>query len=158
MKKPLPSYEDVSRLLCYEPETGTLVRVKTGAVAGTRHSRGYIYVSVFGQRYRASRLCWLLHHGRPPVDEIDHINRDGMDDRICNLREATRQQNNANRIYTKRKTCLPKGVQAKNKRFIAQITVNGKTRRIGYFASAEEAHAAYMRAAKIAFGDFARAA
>jgi hypothetical protein len=103
-------------------------------------------------------LCWLLHHGRPPVDEIDHINRDGMDDRICNLREATRQQNNANRIYTKRKTCLPKGVQAKNKRFIAQITVNGKTRRIGYFASAEEAHAAYMRAAKIAFGDFARAA
>jgi hypothetical protein len=50
-------------------------------------------------RYPRSYIVFALHHGRFPSPEIDHINRNQSDDRIENLREATRSENLKNRVF-----------------------------------------------------------
>lgn len=64
--------------------------VKSGDIAGRKNHDGYIHVSVFGKTYSGHRLAWFLHYGEFPELDIDHINRDRSDNRICNLRLATR--------------------------------------------------------------------
>lgn len=88
---------------------------------------------------------------------VDHRNRDGLDCRRSNLREATYQQNRANARYTKSKyvgvTEMPNG------RFRARIQrpVNGKrvSFHLGYFDTAKEAAKAYNVRAKQEYGEFA---
>jgi hypothetical protein len=157
-------FEKFSRLLSYDPETGNLrwavarQRIRKGQIAGTRHSSGCVAVEVAGKRYMAHRVCWLLVHGVWPERDIDHANRNPSDNRLCNLRLATDSQNNANRVYSRKKSGLPKGVRVQRKRFGAAITVNGKSSFLGTFPTIEEASRAYEVAAKKAFGEFARVA
>lgn len=159
-------------ILSYEPETGLFrwtsgvrtgngaMRLPPGAVAGTRTSDGYIQIRIEGVLYRAHRLAWLYVHGEWPNAEIDHANRDGTDNRLCNLREATRSQNIAN---TKRRSSNISGFKgvswSKNAgRWVAFIRIGGRSKYLGYFDTPESAHAAYVAAAKCSFGEFARAA
>lgn len=86
-------------------------------------------------------------------DEIDHINRDKLDNRKINLRPATRVQNIAN-TPGRSKTGY-KGVVASKKRFWAKIKKDGKSITIGFFNTPEEAALAYNEKAKVIFGDFA---
>lgn len=97
----------------------------------------------------------LLH--TPPGMEVDHKNGDGLDNRKENLRLATRQQNCANRKLFKNSIHGLKGVFQKLpcKNFYSQIRVNKKIIRLGVFETKEEAHQAYLEAAKKYFGDFA---
>jgi hypothetical protein len=89
---------------------------------------------------------------------IDHINRDGMDNRSGNLRPATYSQNLCNRkkrsgaMYSKYK-----GVHwhKLNKKWAARITFEKKTIELGSFPSEIEAAKAYDRAAKKYHGEFA---
>lgn len=99
--------------------------------------------------------------GSWPV-EIDHVDRNGHNNRWTNLREATRSLNNANRSPRSRRAPSLKGVY-KNKRvqknpYESMITVNRKSIYLGAFGNAEEAHAAYLAAATLYFGKFATAA
>ena len=48
--------------------------------------------------YFRSRVVFLYHHGRWPEPTVDHINRDTLDDRIENLREATLSVQNKNKV------------------------------------------------------------
>ena len=167
---------DISALrddLAYDPETGVFTwrhgvvtgngafRLKPGQVAGTNTGDGlYRQFKWRGHLYRAHRLAWLYVHGEWPVGEIDHINRDGRDNRIANLRLATRAQNLGN---TRRRTTNQSGFKgvtwsAHAKRWSAWIATGGNTRHLGYFDTPEAAHQAYANAAKTAFGEFARAA
>jgi hypothetical protein len=92
------------------------------------------------------------------VPEIDHKNGDPRDNRLCNLRVATRQQNGWN---TKDRTWreLPRGVQRANQksRFVAGMTINGRRIHLGTFDTPEEAHAAWWAAAQKERGEFFRA-
>mgnify|MGYP003660542452 CR=1 FL=1 len=152
--------DSLRAILSYDPDTGVFTwlanrgRAYVGNAAGTRRPDGYIIIGLNGKPYRAHRLAWLYVYGKFP-QEIDHINGDPSDNRLANLRSATRAQNVAN---TRKKTNsgnLLKGVTpTKNGRFRAQIRIQGKNTYLGAFVTEQDAHAAYCAAAEKQFGAF----
>lgn len=92
----------------------------------------------------------LMHravNGTPDGLHTDHINSDRLDNRKCNLRTVTQQENMWNRSANMRpsKTGLM-GAHEKRSKFVAKITIDGKMRYLGTFTHPEDAHAAYLRA------------
>jgi len=92
---------------------------------------------------------------------VDHINHNLLDNRRCNLRVCTIQQNNLNRKIQSNNKCGFKGVcfipGKKNKKnpWLAQIAFNGKHIYLGYSPTPEKAHEAYCVAALKYHGKFA---
>jgi hypothetical protein len=90
---------------------------------------------------------------------VDHINRNPLDNRRCNLRYATYQQNTINRKAQKNNKSGYRGVSLyKNRNYCkwrARIKVNEKSIYIGYYKNKIDAAKAYNKAAKKYFGDFA---
>lgn len=151
----------VRELFHYDPDTGVFtrrvtrqgMRGKAGNVAGTRKPNGYLSISICGANYMAHRLAWLYVHGAWPAGHIDHINQDKGDNRIANLRDASHTLNMHNRTVNRNNKTGLRGVgiykdSGRNrKRFRAYIGKEGKTLHLGSYATAEEAHAAYCKAA-----------
>jgi hypothetical protein len=108
-------------------------------------------------RTRSEYMHQLILKAQPGFS-IDHISRDGLDNRRSNLRLATVTQNNAN-VGKLRKTTTSrfKGVSKERgaRLFRAQINVNGRKTFIGRFAKDEDAAWAYDREARRVFGPFA---
>ena len=90
---------------------------------------------------------------------VDHIDRNGLNNRRSNLRLATRQQDLHNSKKPDRGTNRLKGASwsAKARKWRAQITINYQVIYLGYFDTEEKAHAAYCQAAAQNCGQFARA-
>lgn len=153
----------IRELLEYNPETGEFFwklslrgHVRAGDVAGSVYSNGYRYIEIDSLDYRAGRLAWFFVTGEDPADFVDH--QDGIRDnnRFGNLRLATNSQNQANAFW-RTNTSGIKGVryQADRRKWIAMITVKGKQRNLGRFASIVDAAKAYRAAAIDAWGEFA---
>lgn len=136
----------LKEVLHYDPETGVFTRLTTGLVAGSRTGR-YCYISVDGYLYLAHRLVWLYLFNRWPTADVDHIDGDGRNNRRGNLREATHAQNQQNQRRGQGKAGLL-GVtyDASTQRYMARLTVGGKTHHLGRHGTPEEAHAAYVKA------------
>jgi hypothetical protein len=144
-------------LLDYDPDTGILRwkrsfagPARAGDVAGTKTSK-YVFLKIEQQRYSAHRLAWLWWHGSWPQDEVDHINGNTRDNRLSNLRDVPRGVNQQNVTsanvdsltgilgVTYRKDCP-------RRPWVAQISHENRTRRLGGFKTQDEAHAAYLAA------------
>lgn len=152
----------LKELLHYNPETGVFTWTSDAyyTVAGKKAgwlSQGYIRISIGGKNYLAHRLAWLYVYGEFPKDCTDHINCIGRDNRICNLREATNQENQCNKPANKNNKSGYKGVcwNKTNNKFVAQIKINNKQVRIGQFDCPKEAHKAYCEAADELHKEFA---
>ena len=146
----------LKKYIAYDPETGVFTRLN-GDKAGGVNSHGYVQVRTYGTRHKAHRLAWLYVYGEWPKGFIDHINGIRDDNRIANLRIATRKQNMAN-SKVRANAITPKGVtMIHDTRYRARIRVDGKLMHIGYYPTAELAHAAYCEAAQQAFGVYHRA-
>lgn len=147
--------EDLRRRFSYNPETGIFTRLVQnnsnalrGEIAGhIDRTRGYMFITISGKRYRAHRLAWFYIHGYWPLNEIDHINGNRSDNRLCNLREATRAENSQNLRRARSRNfstgvlgvsfCKPVG------KFRARLEIDGKEKCFGYFKTIDEASAAY---------------
>lgn len=147
----------------YDPETGIFEWLKqprgrrTTGPAGTRRADGYLTIAVFGQRRLGHRLAWFIVHGHWPAGYVDHINGDPSDNRLCNLRECTHQQNRMNTKRPSSNTSGEKGVSRyKGGRWTAQLHKHGKHIHLGVFDTFQEAVEARRAGAKAIFADFYR--
>ena len=123
-----------------------------GDLAGTNTADGRVEINYQRKRALRYRLIFLMHTGWcPPM--LDHINGDASDDRIENLRPATKAEN----AYNIRKKEKYKGVSSHHTgKFRASIRFNGDCRHIGLFNSELEAAQAYDEQALQLFGEYAR--
>lgn len=164
MQYQLLTCDDFRRILSYDQETGSITwvarnnRRKAGERAGRPSVRGCIVITLHKRSYYAHRIAWLMVYGIWPDGIIDHINGDPADNRIANLRIASKAQNSHNRGRQKNNRSGFKGVcwHKRNKTWQASIVTCGKRKHLGRFDSAEEASAAYEAAALELHGEFAR--
>lgn len=126
----------------------------------------YAKLSCLVWRFDGSIVYEIGRHGVPmhrhimggkPGYEIDHIDRNGLNNQKSNFRWATRQQNAINRGIQINNTSGYKGVSLikKTGKWRAAIRVNGRTIVLGNHLSKEEAALAYNNAARVHFGEFA---
>lgn len=111
-------------------------------------NKGYAYNSQKGYMHR---FLWESVNGKIPKGlQIDHKNRDKLDNRLSNLRVVTNQQNHMNLQSYKNSSSIYKGVSWKKdkNKWRAQITINGKQKHLGYYNSEVEAARAYDATAK----------
>ena len=145
----------LKELLNYNSETGIFTwKVnrggrKIGSIAGAK-SLGYRNIMIDKISYQAHRLAWLFVYGKWPEKDLDHINLERDDNRICNLRVVSDSENKQNQKMYKTNTSGFKGVSwCKNrKKWIASICINYKTIPLGKFDDPKEASLAYLEGAK----------
>ena len=161
------SAERLRRFLTYQPESGcffwnvesrsgfqqSVINHMPGDEAGTpRKSDGRIVIRIDGRTYLRYRLAWLWMTGQWPIREIDHVDGDPANDRISNLREASRglNQQNIRRPIKTKKSSKYLGVFANKKGraapWRAAIGDRGRQIHLGAFMTEEEAHEAYLSA------------
>lgn len=155
---------ELRQVLEYNPRTGEFFWLvskgnsRVGEAAGSIYANGYRYIQIDGLDYRAGRLAWFFVTGEDPVDFVDH--KDGVKDnnRFCNLRKATNSQNQANRGLPSNNSSGFKGVswQPSRCKWIAKITIGGKSINLGRYTNIDDAVRAYKVAAQAAWGEFAQ--
>ena len=99
-----------------------------GQEVGCIHQTGYRHVTWKGKVHKVHRLIFLLEHGYMPK-EIDHINGDRQDNRLENLREVTRSQNQFNKAMAQNNTSGYRGVSwhKKSQQWAIRVCANGKS-------------------------------
>lgn len=167
MTKPLPSVEELQKTFQYvdgklywkrrgdaRPQWNATY---PGKIAGNVRYDGRTMIALKGYRLlRAYRVIWKMFHGDEPA-EIDHIDGNPSNDRLENLRPATRTENARN--VKGRAVSGRKGVSFHQESGLwrARIRVNGKEL-CRYYNTADAAATEYSRMASEHYGEFARAA
>ena len=85
-------YDYIKSNFVYEKD-GSFKRLDRRNSNGSLDKDGYLIIKIKGKQYKSHRLVFLYFNRRFPSGEIDHLNRNKTDNRIENLREATRLQN-----------------------------------------------------------------
>lgn len=147
----------------YNEETGHFIWRRgrnKGKRAGSPIKNGYRTIRIGGRRgtfFYEHRLAFLYVSGNWPPADVDHINRDRADNRFCNLRLATRSQNNIARPPQLNNTSGISGVAFNIgcKKWVAYLDSNYGRKHLGVFLTKEEAIKARLNAAKNLYGAFA---
>lgn len=176
MKRHINPYE-LRQLLRYEHESGKLFwkertpemigpvkvdksqvclafnRRSAGKEAFTAIRAGYRVGNIFSRTYAAHRVIWAIVHGEWPNDDIDHIDGNRSNNKIGNLRDVTRQVNLRNAGMSRSNSTGVTGVyrNTHTKKFSAKISVDNKSRHLGYFDTVKAASKARLDA-EIALG------
>lgn len=142
--------ELVNDLFNYNECTGELFwavnrrgHVRKGDKAGTKLKNGcgkhYLTVKIAGKHSLVHRVCWLYFYGKEPNGCIDHINGDGLDNRIENLRVVSRSENQKNMKVSTRSSSGVMGVywEKRSKKWHVRIAKKGVTNKmshVGYYS------------------------
>ena len=165
------SYKRLIERLSYDPQTGefrwkvNVPKRKAGQVAGClfkSRENFYIHINIDRVIYQAHRLAWFYVYGNWPPEDIDHVNGNGLDNRIANLRLSSRSQNHMNRKLCRNAIGF-KGVSLHKASGLwrARIKIGGKGGKqisLGYWKTPQQAKEAYDKAAREYFKEFWRAA
>lgn len=153
----LPTLERVRELLRYDLVAGQFTwRVQrtpqrpAGSPAGAVGKRGYLGISIDRQVLAAHRLAWFYVMGYWPINQIDHIDGDRLNNRWRNLRDVPQTVNNQNitRAHADNKTGFL-GVCRHKGRFVAYVRDGKRNRYLGLHDTPELAHAAYLTAKRV---------
>lgn len=150
-------------VLCYDPLTGVFTwavdvssRCKKGMVTGTLGDDGYLRIGYKGRYYKAHRLAWEIHNGPIPKGFIiDHDDRVRDNNKLSNLRLATRSQNNQNSPDRKKAGGLPRNIRTRAKGYQVRMKFNGKWVILGTFLDLELAELIENEARAKYHGEFA---
>ena len=162
------THDYLQSIIHYDSTTGkfTLLksraRRKKGMEPGTVRQDGYRAIMIDGKWYKAHRLAWLYVYGEWPKGVLDHKNRNKLDNRIENLREATVSLNNFNMPLRKDNKSGHRGIypvsRKKGSGYTTYIYKDGKKTSLGTFSTLEEAQAVRLKAANDQYGEFAQSA
>ena len=114
-------------------------RVTVDSPAGSFDpSTGYHKVHILKKFHKTHRVIFLYHHGYLP-DFVDHIDGDKLNNKIENLRVATRSQNAMNQKISTRNKSGTKGVMwlKRDKKWLVALRVNSILHSFGYFKDKE---------------------
>jgi len=130
--------------------------IKAGSLVGFKNNNGYLQATINRKKYLVHRLIFLMHHGYLP-NEIDHINNIATDNKIENLREATRAQNCQNQKLTNKSKSGLKNViwRPDRKAWRVTLRVNGVTKNFGSYKDLELAELVAQEARSLHHGRFA---
>ena len=152
----LLNQDTLKGVLIYTPDTGEFTWrpavcniKKANSLAGYKATNGYTCIAYKSTYYYAHRLAWVYVYGAIPEGAtIDHINGNKSDNRLENLRLATRAEQSQNTSLYKGNTSGYTGVtwHKKDKKWMAQIRVDGKSIYLGEYTSIEAANEAYKQA------------
>ena len=121
--------------------------IKIGQIAGhIANNRSYIAIDRVG--YPTTHIIWLLVYKRLPEKFIDHIDRNSLNNKIENLREANESINQRNKSKQKNNTSGTTGVywNIRYKKWNASIWFDGKQQSLGCFVDKKDAIAARKEA------------
>lgn len=147
--------ERLKQLVTYDPTTGLLTcainrkgsRNKVGDVLGSATRNGHLEVQLDGQKHYIHRLAFLYMMGAMPRGVVDHINRNGSDNRWDNLRDVTQNENthNQTRLAENNSTGFV-GVHRWGEKYRAKINIGKKQMHLGTYDDPAVAAAAYTQA------------
>lgn len=142
--------------LYWKKKTSKESNICIGNKAGSKNNYGYIQVSIKNKLYKVHRIIFCMHHGYLP-EFIDHINKDKSDNRIENLREATKSQNSLNTKTRINNTSTAKNVywHKPSKKWWVTLTINEKQKSFGYYDDFELAELVAIEARDKYYGEFA---
>lgn len=149
--------EFVRNTLDYNPATGELSWMANKGTAVKGQLAGYIKngyrrIRLCSRDYFAHRLVWMHVTGEWPKCDVDHKDRDKLNNRIENLREVTPLENMANQSFSKANKTGYRGVyQRPNGDYYAAIGFEGSLIQLGTYDDPEWASFAY-RAGREIFG------
>jgi hypothetical protein len=155
--------QELKDLLHYDQDTGIFTwLISRGSIKSGKKINNSIFdytnIKINKKSYRAHRLAWLYIYGYIPINQIDHINGNKSDNRLCNLREVTNQQNQFNSPIRKDNKSGVKGVHwhKKQNKWVANLHINGKAKQLGSFDNLEEAKKVINEARLLHHGEFSR--
>lgn len=169
MEKIGPDKNYVFSILSYDRESGWFLwkesrgSTRAGRRAGScslSNGKPYRRIKIDKVLYSEHHLAWLFEYGEWPPFDLDHIDGDGENNKISNLRPCTMSQNKGNSKKYKNNKSGHKGVFWRKDIQRWTVSIQCERRRIylGRFVKYEDAVAAYNSAAEKYFADFARAA
>lgn len=117
---------------------------KSGDEAGSialMMGKPYRIISIKRKTYMSHRIVWLLAYGEWPLSDIDHIDGNGLNNKIDNLRAVSKTENQRNRKLGKNNTSGHAGVSYNKKigRWLAFIGLSGRTKNLGHYEDFESA-------------------
>lgn len=108
-----------------------------GSTAGSLHPDGYWTIQIRGRRFMAHRVVMHLVNGFDlgSTLQIDHIDRDRSNNKVCNLSVVTPLQNSQNKGEYKNNSSGVKGVVSRGNSWRAFITYNRQRVYIGTYSN-----------------------
>jgi hypothetical protein len=148
--------EELKKIVEYDPDTGIFTR--DGRILGTKTAQGYLTATIKSKPYLLHRLAFIFMNDKLPKGQCDHVNGTRTDNRWCNLREVTCQQNMFNKRSNLNREENMKNVYwiPKLNRYRVKVKVNGETRHYGYFDKLEDAIHQAKEVQKVLHGFYAR--